>query len=64
MIADELTMVKPGFSLEQRLNFLRLSLEERRRQMEEQAELMLRHGESERQLVERLEWQGGDIVES
>jgi hypothetical protein len=50
-------------TLAQRRAFLKLPLEERRRQMAEQAERMAAHYESEAGTRERKEWQGGDIVE-
>jgi hypothetical protein len=52
-----------GLSLEQRRSFLKLSIEERRRQMAEQAARMVQHYDSADQVQERAEWQGGDLVE-
>lgn len=51
---------KPGLSLDDRRAFLRLPLEERRRRLTEQAQVMLSCYENEKS---RTEWQGGDIVE-
>jgi len=42
---------------------MKLPLAERRRQLAEQAELMVKHYESEPEEKEREQWQGGDIVE-
>ena len=52
-----------SLTLEQRRRFLKLPLEERRRQMAEQADQMVEHYESPDQAQDRAEWQGGDIVE-
>jgi hypothetical protein len=59
------SMVNSGQSLtlEQRRRFLKLPLEERRRQMAEQAAQMVQHFESPDEIQDRGEWQGGDIVE-
>ena len=52
-----------GLSLEQRRAFLKLPLEERRRLMQEQADRIAQHYESQSEVTERNEWQGGDIVD-
>jgi hypothetical protein len=54
--------MEKGLTLAERRAFLKLPLAERRRQLAEQAELMVKHYESE--VSERELWQGGDIVES
>ena len=46
-----------------RLAFMRLSIEERRRILAEQAEAMVDEYELESNRCERELWQGGDIVE-
>jgi hypothetical protein len=51
-------------TLAQRRAFMKLPLEERRRQLAAQADRMAEHYESEPEVAERAEWQGGDIVES
>jgi hypothetical protein len=56
--------VDRGFGLEERRAFMRLPLEERRRQMAQQATQMAGHYKSRREIAEREKWQGGDIVES
>lgn len=50
-------------TLEDRRAFMRLSIEERRRLLERQAEAIAEQYESEIERSEREEWQGGDIVE-
>lgn len=57
------TDAKKSLTLEQRREFMRLPLDERRRLMAEQAERMARHHESQRETAGRQHWQGGDIVE-
>jgi hypothetical protein len=52
-----------GLTLEQRRRFLALPLEERRRQMAEQAARVAEHYESAEAVKEREVWQGGDLVE-
>ena len=52
-----------GLSLAQRRAFLALPLAERRRRLAAQAARMVAHYEQESEQAERLEWQGGDIVE-
>lgn len=52
-----------SLTLEQRREFLKLPLEERRRQMAEQAAQMVEHYEAPHEADERAQWQGGDIVE-
>jgi len=54
--------VDRGLGLQERRAFMRLPLEERRRQMAEQAAQMAGHYKSRRQIAEREGWQGGDIV--
>ena len=53
-----------GLTLAQRRAYMQLPLAERRRQLSEQAELMVKHYESQTETAERELWQGGDIVES
>jgi hypothetical protein len=50
-------------ALEERRAFLRLPLDERRRQMAIQAERMVEHYEACAEKAQREVWQGGDIVE-
>lgn len=61
LITDEMTETAQKTTLEKRRMFLKLPLEERRRQLAEQAEKLLEHYEREKH--EREAWQGGDIVE-
>ncbi len=53
-----------GLTLAERRAYLKLPLAERRRQLAEQAELMVKHYESQSETSERELWQGGDIAES
>ena len=50
-------------TLADRLAFMKLPIEERRRILAEQAEQMAEHYEDETLRRERELWQGGDIVE-
>ena len=52
-----------SLTLEQRREFMRLPLGERRRLMAEQAERMAKHYQSHRETAVRQHWQGGEIVE-
>jgi hypothetical protein len=49
-----------GLSLLERWAFMKLPIEERRRQMAEQAAKMVEHYEQQTAAREREEWQGGD----
>lgn len=51
-------------TLAQRRAYMQLPLEERRRRLAAQADLMAAHYEQEPEQTEREAWQGGDIVES
>ena len=51
------------FTLAERLAFMRLPIEERRKLLAEQAEAMIAEYELESKRRERELWQGGDIVE-
>jgi len=65
MITQEpATEANRTMTLAQRRAFMRLPLDERRKQLAEQANLTIEHYESEPELTERAEWQGGDVVES
>lgn len=61
---ETLKDINEAISLAQRRAFLQLPLEERRRQLEAQAEQMAEYYESEPERIEREAWQGGDIAES
>jgi len=50
-------------SLAQRRAFLKLSLEERRKILAQQADQIAEHYELESERADREHWQGGDIVE-
>ncbi len=57
------TDAERSLTLEQRREFMRLPLDERRRLMAEQAERMVKHYTSQRETAVRQQWQGGEIVE-
>jgi len=59
---NDISKPSDAISLEQRRDFLRLTISERRRILSQQAEDALRHYESEESVSERETWQGGDIV--
>ncbi len=64
MIAQDAPVVtSKALTLEQRRAFLQLSLEERRRLMTAQAEQVAEQYEQASETEERIQWQGGDIVE-
>ncbi|MFY9572155.1 MAG: hypothetical protein WAV20_12210 [Blastocatellia bacterium] len=50
-------------TLAERLAFMKLPIEERRRILAEQAQAMIAHSDLEENRLERELWQGGDIVE-
>ena len=60
---EEIVQREPVMSIAQRLAFMELPLEERRRILAEQAEHAARDYEDEVATKERELWQGGDIVE-
>lgn len=60
---EEIVEAEWGMSIAQRLAFMELPLEERRRILAEQAEQAARDYEEEQAVKERELWQGGDIVE-
>jgi hypothetical protein len=51
------------FTLDQRRAFMKLSLEERRKILALQASQIVQHYESQQELTDRFQWQGGDIVD-
>ena len=63
MASTTTSPLREGMTVEDRRAFLRLPLEERRRQMAVQAERMLEHYEASEEKTRREAWQGGDIVE-
>jgi hypothetical protein len=62
-VEEEAIETTPPLTLEERLAFMKLPLEERRRILAEQAEAMIAEYELEENHRERELWQGGDIVE-
>jgi hypothetical protein len=62
MITQE-KVVEANQGLDKRRAFMQLPLDERRRRLAAQAEGMIEHYEQESEKMERLRWQGGDIVE-
>lgn len=62
-VEEETIETTAPLTLAERLAFLRLPLEERRRILAEQAEAMIAEYDLEENRRERELWQGGDIVE-
>ena len=62
-IEEETIETTAPLTLADRLAFMKLPLEERRRILAEQAEAMIAHYDLEENRLERELWQGGDIVE-
>lgn len=60
---DELLEMKQEITLQQRRDYMKLSIEERRKILEAQAEKLAAHYESQKEKDERETWQGGDIIE-
>jgi hypothetical protein len=60
---EEKTKETTPLTLADRLAFLKLPLEERRRILAEQANAMIAEYNLEENRLEREVWQGGDIVE-
>ena len=52
-----------GLGLNERRAFMKLPLEERQRQLAEQAARLVDHYDGRTEAMEREEWQGGDLVE-
>ncbi len=59
---DELKKTET-LTLEERRAFMNLPMNERRRMLAHQAEEMAKLYQTEPELTEREQWQGGDIVE-
>ncbi len=57
------TVIDQEWTLEERRAFMKLPLDERRRQMRQQATSTAELYEQVAETDERLEWQGGDLVE-
>jgi hypothetical protein len=60
---NDLVSCEETMTLEQRRDFMKLPLDERRRILSQQAENAASHYEFEPSVKEREAWQGGDIVE-
>ena len=60
---EEIIEAEQGMTIAQRLSFMELPLEERRRILAQQAEHAAPYYENEAATRERELWQGGDIVE-
>jgi len=60
---EEIVEQTASLTLADRIAFLKLPLEERRRILAEQADAILSEYEIESNRAEREQWQGGDIVE-
>ena len=62
-IEEATTETTAPLTLADRLAFLKLPIEERRRILAEQADAMIAEYDLEKNRLERELWQGGDIVE-
>lgn len=62
-VDDETIETTAPLTLADRLAFLKLPIEERRRILAEQAEAMIAQYDLDENRLERELWQGGDIVE-
>ena len=60
---EDTVEIMPPLTLADRIAFLKLPIEERRRILAEQAEAIVAEYELESNRQERELWQGGDIVE-
>jgi hypothetical protein len=63
MTKRRIVELEQELTLEQRRRFLKLPIEQRRSQMQQQAAQVAQHYESAGQIDEREQWQGGDLVE-
>jgi hypothetical protein len=63
MISREKVIPPESMSLEERRAFLKLPLVERRRRLAQQADEAILLYEEESARKERIDWQGGDVVE-
>ena len=63
MIETKTGVIDRELSLQERRDFVKLPLDERRRRMAEQAAHMATHYAGPNEVLERQAWQGGDIVE-
>jgi hypothetical protein len=63
MIKSKSEALNQALALSERRAFMKLPIEERRRQLAEQAAQMAEHYEGGSEAIEREGWQGGDIVE-
>lgn len=62
-IEQEISHSQQDLSLEERREFLKLPMAERRRILSQQAARLMDHYASATEVSERELWQGGDIVE-
>ncbi len=63
MAKPKAKVVPRGLELPERRAFMKLPLPERRRRMAEQAAKMVAHYERPKEVRQRQEWQGDDLVE-
>ena len=63
MSSSDAKTTEQGLSLDERRAFMRLPLEERRRRMADQAEKMTDFYQSQAEMNQRQDWQGGDLVD-
>lgn len=63
MSSSDARTADQGLTLDERREFMKLPLEQRRRQMAEQAEAVAAYYESQPELTRREDWQGEDFVD-
>ena len=63
MSSSDAKTTEQGLSLDERRAFMRLPLEERRRRMADQAKKMAHFYQSQTEVKQRQDWQGGDVVD-
>jgi len=63
ILPKKTAQIDQELSLDQRRAYMQLPLEERRKRLAAQADQMAEHYEQELERIERIAWQGGDVVE-
>ena len=63
ILPKKTAQIDQELSLGQRRAYMQLPLEERRKRLAAQADQMAEHYEQELERIERIAWQGGDVVE-
>ena len=63
MSSSDAKTTEQGLSLDERRAFMRLPLEERRQRMADQAKKLTDFYQSQAEMNQRQNWQGGDLVD-